>query len=86
MRKLLSKMILDLGKCTNHIMHESESAGELLKVRNHFQMQFSHKVLYNYTLKFIFESVSVRIEKKKGFPEFPEFLDQTALLSCQKSS
>ena len=67
-------MILDLGKCPNHIMHESESAGE-----------FSHKVLYNYTFKFIFESVSVRI-KKKGFTEFPEIPDQTALLSCQKSS
>ena len=71
MRKLLSEMILDLGKCTNHIMHESESAGELLKVRNHFLKQFSHKVLYNYTLKFIFESVSVRIErKKKDFQNF----------------
>ena len=47
MKKLRLEMILDLGKCPNHKIHESGSAGALLMVRNHFRKQFSHKVLYN---------------------------------------
>ena len=71
MRKLLWEMILDLGKGPNNKMHESESAGALLKVRNPFQKQFLLKCyLYNCYSKFCFPSVSVRIEKSKrnGFP------------------
>ena len=46
MRKLLWEMILDLGKGPNNKMHESESAGALFKVRNHFLNQFSLKDCY----------------------------------------
>ena len=36
-------------------MHERESARALLKVKNHFWKQFSHKMLYNYYSKFFWE-------------------------------
>ena len=52
MKKLLSEMILGLRKCPNHKMHESESAGALLEVINHFRKQFPHKVLYIYYPEF----------------------------------
>ena len=45
MGKLLSEMILDIGKCPNQTMHESESAGALPQVQIHFKKQFSHKEL-----------------------------------------
>ena len=49
---MLLEMILDIRKCPNQKMHESESAGfpvwELSKVRDQFQNHFSHKVVYNY--------------------------------------
>ena len=48
MRKLLLKIILDLRKCPNMKIHESESAGALLEVQNPFQKQFYHKVMYIY--------------------------------------
>ena len=52
MRKLLSKLILDFGKCPNQKTHESESAGFLVwalpEVQNCFRKQFLHKVIYNY--------------------------------------
>ena len=54
-RKLLSKLILDFGKCPNQKMHESESAGFLVwalpMVQNHFSKQFYQKVLYSYCSK-----------------------------------
>ena len=55
-RKLLSKLMLDLKKCPNQKMHESESAcflvWELPAVQNYFLKQFSYKVLINYCSKF----------------------------------
>ena len=58
MRKLLSKLILDFGKCPNQKTHESESAGFLVRalpvVGNHFWKQISNKVLYNYYSNFFF--------------------------------
>ena len=59
---MLSKTILDLGKCPNQKTHESESAGFLVwalpEVQNCFRKQFLHKVIYNYYSKFFFWSVS----------------------------
>ena len=55
MRKMISERIVDLGKCSNQKMHESESASfpvwPLPKVQNQFRKHFSHKVLYNYCSK-----------------------------------
>ena len=74
MRKLLSKMILDLGKCpkqkTCTFTFMRFLVGALPEVQNHFRKQFSHKVLYNYSSKFFLWSVSVSILKsqKNGFP------------------
>ena len=63
MGKLLSEMVSDLGKCTNQKTHESESAGALFKVQNHFQKQFSHKVLYNYCSKFFLKHFGHNLTK-----------------------
>ena len=53
--QMLQKLILDLGKCPNQKMHESESACFLVwalpAVQNQFSKQFSKKVLYNYCLE-----------------------------------
>ena len=53
---MLSETILDLRKCPNKKTHESESAGFLIwalpEVKNCFQKQYLHKVLYNYYSKF----------------------------------
>ena len=38
MQKVLSEIIWDLGKCPKQKTHESESAGALPKVRNHFRL------------------------------------------------
>ena len=65
-------MILDLGKCPNHKMHESESAGALLEVSNNFQ---KHKVQYNYYSKKKLGAFRSELKKvkKNGFPiVFPE--------------
>ena len=66
-------MNLDLRKCPNHKMHESESAEALLEVRNHFRKQFSHKGL-SITIPIFFwgGSVLVRIEKVKKNNVFPK--------------
>ena len=63
MRKLLLEMISDLGKCPNQKAHESESAGALPEVQNHFRMQFSYKVLYNHCLKKKIWSICQYIKK-----------------------
>ena len=67
MRKLLSKLILNFGKCPSQKTHESESAGFLVRtlpvVRNQFWKQFSNKVLYNYKSKFYFRKVSAKTRK-----------------------
>ena len=69
MRKLLSKLILDFGKCPNQKTHESESAGFLVRtlpvVRNQFWKQFSNKVLYNYCSKFFFGAFRSVFKKVK---------------------
>ena len=69
MRKLLSKMFLELGKCPNQEMHEMESAGFLPEVQYNFRKQFSQKVLYTYCFKFLWSvSVSILKSKKIDFP------------------
>ena len=72
-RKMLSESILDLGKCPNQKMHESESAcfpvEALCKAQNCIWKQFSHKVLFNYYSKFYLERFSLYLTKSKnGFP------------------
>ena len=73
MTKMLSKSILNLGKCPNRKTHESESACFLVwalrKVQNRIWKQFSHKVLYNYYSKFFLERFGLYLTKSKnGFP------------------
>ena len=46
MGKLLSEMILDMGKCTCTFTFM-----RIPEVQNRFRMQFSHKVIYNYYSK-----------------------------------
>ena len=79
MRKMFSESILDLGKCPNRKMHESESAGfldrALPEVQNRFRKHFSHKVLYNSCSKFIFWSVLVNIYKSKKM-DFPLYFQK----------
>ena len=71
---MLAERIMDLGKCSNQKMHESESAGfpvlALPEVQNQFRKRFSHKVLCNYGwIKFSLSgSVSIQKSKKNGFP------------------
>ena len=76
---LLSESILDLGKCPNRKMHESESAGfldwALSKVQNRFQKHFSHKVLYTYCSNFFLWRVSVNIYKSKEM-DFPLYFQK----------
>ena len=48
MKTLLSKLILDFGKCPNQKTHESESAGFLVQALPMVHNQFSHKVIYKY--------------------------------------
>ena len=62
MRKLLLEMILDLKKCPCTFTFMHFQIGALPQVQNHFQKQFSHKVLHNYCSTF-FLSVSVCIKK-----------------------
>ena len=67
--KLLSKTILDLGKCPNQKTHERESAGFLVwalpMVQNRFWKQFLHKVIYNYYSKFFWSVSSLKMAPKK---------------------
>ena len=65
MGKLLSEIMLDLKKCPNHKMHESESAWAVRKVQHHFQNQFSHKVIYKYCLIFFLKHFGQYLTKKK---------------------
>ena len=66
MRKLLSEMVLYLGKRPNQTTHESEIAGALPGVWNLFWLQFSHEVLYDYCSKKI-DSFGQYL-KKMDFP------------------
>ena len=63
-RKLLSKLILGLGKGTKQKTHESESVGFLVEalpvVQNQFIEQISNKVLYNYR----------SLKKMEGFRQY----------------
>ena len=64
MGKLVSEMILDLGKCTCTFTFMRFLVGALAEVQNNFRKQFSNKVLYNYRSIF-FWSVLVSIKKVK---------------------
>ena len=73
MRKMLSDSILDLGKCPNRKMHESESAcfpvGALSEVQNRISKHFSHEVLYNLYSYFFLERVGLYLTKSRNiFP------------------
>ena len=57
MGKLLSEMILDLGKCTCSFTFMRFLVGALPEIRNHFQKQFSQKVIYNYCSNFFLERI-----------------------------
>ena len=69
-RKLLSKLILDHGKCPNQkactFTFMRFLVGALPEVQNQFWKQFSNKVLYNYCLNFFcgaFRSVFEEVQK-----------------------
>ena len=64
MGKLLSEMILDLGKYPNPTVHESESAGALPEVKNHFRKQFSINS-YIITVLIFFEAFCLYLKRKK---------------------
>ena len=71
--KLLLKLILDLGKCPNRKMLESESACLLVRalpaVQYQFLKLFSNKVPYNYCTKKIIGAFQSVFEKTKNlFP------------------
>ena len=80
MRKMLSDSILDLGKCPNRQMHESESAffpvGALCEAQNWIRKHFSRKVLYNYYLKKKLEPFSLYLTTSKNW--FPIVLSNLA--------
>ena len=65
MRKLLLKVILDLMKCPNQKMHESESAGYLV---GHFPWSRISEVVYNYGSHFFGEHFGQYLKTKMDFP------------------
>ena len=69
MGKLFSEMILDHGRSTCTYTFMCFLVGALSEVWNHFQKQFSHKVLYNYCSIFYWRYLVSNLKSKKnGFP------------------
>ena len=79
MGKLLSEIILGLGKCTYTFTFMHFLVGAIPEVRNNLQKQFSHKVLYNLCSKNFFGAFWSVFKKVKKM----DFLSYFQNMICQ---